>query len=140
MVQRPAHVDLVCEPQPGGSLSSAAGEAPEAVLYPARVPSLSDAELDALVAEAVVDCYDEHEQLSGLFVMIQENLAVPFGTEVLGVPVVVRKVDLRSSTIVAICHRGRVRQAIGVLDLPLPDPAPDGAEWIEAYRRWAAGR
>jgi hypothetical protein len=20
--------------------------------------------------------------------------------------------------------------------LPLPDPAPEGAEWIEAYRRW----
>jgi hypothetical protein len=34
------------------------------------VASLSNAELDALVAEAVVDCYDEDEQLSGLFTMI----------------------------------------------------------------------
>ncbi|MDY7086003.1 MAG: hypothetical protein SYR96_12940 [Actinomycetota bacterium] len=102
--------------------------------------SLSDAELDALVAEAVVDCYDEHEQLSGFFAMIEGDLMVPFETEVLGVPVVVRKVDLRSSGIVAICHRGRLRQAIGVLDLPLPDPAPEGAQWIEAYRRWAGAR
>ncbi|GGN28880.1 hypothetical protein FHR83_007924 [Actinoplanes campanulatus] len=139
MVQRPARVDLVCESLFGGSLSSAAGEAPEAVHYPARVSSLSDTELDALVAEVVVDCYDEREQLSGLFVAIEENLAVPFETEVLGVPVVVRKVDLRSSGIVVICHRGRLRQAIGILDLPLPDPAPDGAQWIEAYRWWAAG-
>ncbi|MEV0620626.1 hypothetical protein AB0I81_45390 [Nonomuraea sp. NPDC050404] len=23
-----------------------------------------------------------------------------------------------------------IEQAIGVLDLPLPDPPPDGAEWI----------
>jgi hypothetical protein len=38
------------------SLLSAADEAPDAFLYPARVPSLNDAELDALVAEAVVDC------------------------------------------------------------------------------------
>ncbi|GIF09943.1 hypothetical protein Asi03nite_74810 [Actinoplanes siamensis] len=91
-----------------------------------------------MVAEAVVDCYDENEQLSGLFAMIEENLAVPFDTEVLGVPVVVRKVNLRSSGIVALCHRGRLRQAIGILDLPLPDPAPDGVRWIEAYRRWAA--
>lgn len=136
-VQCPAHVDLACEPQPGGLLSSAAGEAPEAVLHPSRVSSLSDTELDALVAEAVVDCYDEHEQLSGLFAMIEGDLAVPFETEVLGVPVVVRKVDLRSSGIVAICHRGRLRQAIGILDLPMPDPAPDGAQWIEAYRWWA---
>lgn len=140
MVQRSAHVDLVCEPQLGGSLSSAAGEAPEAVLYPARVSSLSDTEIDSLVAEAVVDCYDEHEQLSGLFAMIEGDLAVPFETEVLGVPVVVRKVDLRSSGIVAICHRGRLRQAIGILDLPLPDPAPDGAQWIEAYRWWVGAQ
>lgn len=140
MVQRPAQVDLACEPQPGRSLSAAVGGGPEAVLYPARVSSLSDAELDALVAEAVVDCYDEHEQLSGFFAMIEGDLMVPFETEVLGVPVVVRKVDLRSSGIVAICHRGRLRQAIGVLDLPLPDPAPEGAQWIEAYRRWAGAR
>ncbi|GIE34550.1 hypothetical protein Ait01nite_075950 [Actinoplanes italicus] len=57
---------------------------------------------------------------------------MPFETEVLGVPVGVRKVDLRSAGIVAICHRGRLRQAIGILDLPLPDSAPDGAHWIEA--------
>ncbi len=109
-VQRLAHVDLACELLPGGSLSSAAGEAPKAVLYPARVSSLSDTELDALVAEAVADCYDEHEQVSGLFSMIEGDLAVPFGTEVLGVPVMVRKVDLRSSgswrsAIVAGCGR-----------------------------------
>ena len=38
--------------------------------------------------------------------------------------------------IVAICIRGRVRQAIRILDLPLPSPAPAGAQWIAAYRHW----
>ncbi|WP_255922503.1 hypothetical protein [Streptomyces humicola] len=33
--------------------------------------------------------------------------------------------------------RGRHRQAIGIIDLPLSDPAPPGAEWIEAYRHRA---
>ena len=42
--------------------------------------------------------------------------------------------------IVAICHRWRERQAIPILELPLPDPLPSGWEWIEAYRRWAKGR
>ncbi len=93
-----------------------------------------------MVAEAVMDCYDEHEQLSGLFAMIESEMTMPFETEVLGVPVVVRKVDLRSSGIVAICHRGWLRQAIGVLDLPLPDPAPEGGQWIEVYRRWAGNQ
>ena len=113
----------------------AAGEALEAVLYPARVSSLSGTELDALAAEAVVDCNGEREQLSGLFPMIREHPALPSDTRLLGVPVQVREVVLRSSGIVATCHRGRLRQAIGVLDLPLPDGAP----WIEVYRWWAAG-
>jgi hypothetical protein len=46
-------------------------------------------------------------------------------------------VDLTvSHQIVAICRRDGVKQAIPILDLPMPAPAPDGAEWIDAYRRW----
>lgn len=101
--------------------------------------SLSRAELDALVAEAVVDAYDDDEQLTGLYTMIADNLVVPFATEVLGVEVTVRRIDLRPGGIVAVCHRGRLRQAVGILDLPLPDPPPEGAQWIEAYGHWAAG-
>jgi hypothetical protein len=41
-----------------------------------------------------------------------------------------------TNQIVAICQRDGLRQAIPILDLPLPAPAPRGAEWIEAYRRW----
>ena len=56
----------------------------------------------------------------------------------LGVPVTVTSVDITErDDIVAICSRGRLRQAIPILDLVLPIPAPAGAEWIEAYRRWA---
>lgn len=114
------------------------------VRYAAAVGQLSRAELDELVAEAVVDAYGDDEQLTGLYTMIEDNLAVPFETAVpcetlvLGVEVVVRKVDLRFDEIVAICHRGRDRQAIGILDLPLPDPAPAGTQWIAAYRHWAS--
>ena len=98
---------------------------------------LSEAELDALVDEATVDAYGEDEQLTGFAVMIGDNLAVPFETMVLGVTVTVRKVDQTASGIVAVCARGGHRQAIPILDLPLPDPPPQGAEWIAAYRHWA---
>ncbi len=98
---------------------------------------LSRAALDELVAEAVVDAYGDDEQLTALYTMIEDNLALPFDTTVLGVEVTVRRVDLRADGIVAFFHRGRDRQAIGILDLPLPDPAPQGAQWIAAYRRWA---
>ena len=98
---------------------------------------LSEAALDAMVAEATVDCYDEEEQLTGLATMIEENLVVPFETTVLGFAVTVTGVTHTPHGLVADCARGRYRQAIHVLDLPLPDPPPKGAEWIAAYRRWA---
>jgi hypothetical protein len=101
------------------------------------VSQLSRAALDELVAEAVVDAYNDDEQLTGLYTMIEENLVMPFDMRVLGVEVTVRTVDLKAEGIVAICQRGRDRQAIGILELPLPDPAPEGAQWIAAYRHWA---
>ena len=101
---------------------------------PAR---LSKARLDELVEEATVDCYDESEQATGLCTMIEDNLALPFGTTVLGVPVTVERVHLtRREEIVAVCRRASVRQTVPLLDLPLPSPPPAGAEWIEAYRHW----
>lgn len=101
------------------------------------MPELSEAELDALVERATVDAYDEYEQLSGFHVALEEHLAVPFQTTVLGVEVTVTKIDLvPGSGIVAICKRGKQRQAIGILDLPLPTPRPAGSEWIDAYRHW----
>jgi hypothetical protein len=94
--------------------------------------------LDRLVEEAVVDAYNESEQRIGLYTMLDENLKLPFKTQVLGVEVTVERIDLNDAEeIVAICARGRTRQAIPILDLPLPTPLPAGAEWIEAYRRWA---
>jgi len=58
-------------------------------------------------------------------------------TQVLGQEVTVAKVDItKRDLIVAICVRGKVSQTIPILDLPLPDPQPMGAEWIDAYRRW----
>ena len=104
----------------------------------AKARKAGKAKLDALVAEAIADAYDESEQRTGLLTMIQDNLQLPFETTVLGVPVRVQRVDFnKGGEIVAICVRGRHRQAIPIIDLPLPSPPPTGAEWIEAYRRWA---
>ncbi len=101
---------------------------------------LSRRRLEALIEEAVVDAYGDSEQRVGFLTMLEEHLAVPFLTELLGVAVRVERVDLNDADeIVAICRRGRQRQPIPILDLPRPAPAPDGWEWIEAYRHWARG-
>ena len=107
-------------------------------LMPKTKTRLSKARFDAMVEEATVDCYNESEEAGGWFTLIEENLKLPFETELLGMPVTVERVDMnRNDEIVAICHRGKHRQAVPILDLPLPSPLPAGVEWIEAYRRWS---
>ena len=99
------------------------------------------AHLDNLIAEATVDCYNESEEVTGIFTMMEENLAVPFKTTILGVEVTVDRIDMNEADeIVAVCRRGRDRQRVPTLDLPLPEPKPIGAEWIDAYRRWGRWR
>ena len=70
--------------------------------------------------------------------MIEENLKLPFESKVLEMLVQVVSLDIRDdgNGIIAVCKRGRERQAISLMDLPLPTSAPEGAEWIEAYRYW----
>jgi len=64
----------------------------------------------------------------------------PFETEILGALAIVERVDLNDAVeTVAICRRGKQRQMIPILNLPLPSLPPAGWEWIEAYRRWARG-
>lgn len=102
---------------------------------------VSLARLDALIEEAIVDAYNESEQVVGFRAMIDDHLALPFETDVLGVTVTVKKIDVSAGgDVVAVCSRGRERQAVPILDLKLPDPPPVGWEWIEAYRRWSWGR
>lgn len=93
-----------------------------------------------MIKEAVVDAYTESEQRTGFYTLVEEHLVIPFNTEILGVAVTVERVDMTDGEeIVAICQRGRSRQSIPILELPLPNPRPAGAEWIEAYRLWVAG-
>ncbi len=101
---------------------------------------LSSAKLRKLIEEATVDAYNESEQRVGFLTMIDDNLELPFTACVLGIDVVVERIDMDAAQeIVAVCRRGRTHQNIPILDLPLPKPSPKGVEWIEAYRHWARG-
>ena len=105
-----------------------------------NLPSISKARVKELIEQAIVDAYGEEEQVGGFFTMIEEYLALPFRVKVLGVDADVEKVDMTlDGQIVATCRRGKTRRKIPILDLPLPTPAPPGAEWIVAYRHWRRG-
>ena len=69
-----------------------------------------------------------------------DNLQLPFETEIFGLKVTVERIDLtEGDEIVAVCKRSGKRQKVPVLDLSLPSPPPEGAEWIAAYRYWRRG-
>jgi hypothetical protein len=105
---------------------------------PAR-PKVDKGRLEALIEEAVVDAYDEDERLMGFLTMLQDNVEVPFDTEVLGVPVQVTEIETNDAEeVVAVCKHGRHVQRLPLVDLPLPDPPPEGFEWIDAYRLFAS--
>ena len=95
--------------------------------------------MEAMVEAATIDCHNESEEVTAWFTRIEESLATPFETQVLGAAVAVRQIALNDAgQIVAVCSRGRNRQTLPILDLPLPRPQPEGSEWIEAYRYWMA--
>jgi len=105
-----------------------------------RRPRLTARQLQALTEEATVDAHDESEQRVGFLTMLEEHLAIPFTTHILGRSVEVERLDLDDAEdIVVVCRLGRQRQRISLLHLPLPSPPPIGWEWIEAYRHWARG-
>jgi hypothetical protein len=101
---------------------------------------LSKARLDELVEEALVDAYGESEQATGFYTMIENDLCLPFETEMLGVTVTVESIDItEDDQLVAVCRKGKHRQRISLTDLPLPKTLPEGGEWIVAYRYWRTG-
>jgi hypothetical protein len=82
---------------------------------------INKARLAAMIEEATVDAHDESEQATGWFTLLEEHLELPFETKLLGASVTVTGIELRDGgPIVAICTRGRYRQAIGLVDLQLP--------------------
>lgn len=91
-----------------------------------------------MVEEATVDCYGEAEEAACLLDALEEHVRLPFSTTILTVAVSVVRFELTDrDDIVAICARGGAQQAVPLVELPLPSPLPQGAEWIEAYRLWA---
>ena len=91
-----------------------------------------------MIAEALVDCYTDSEMVTAMMTAVQDHLDLPFTTKVLGLTVTVVAVDLNDAgKIVALCKLNGKRQRIPLLDLPLPNPPPSGAEWIDALRRFA---
>src|SRR4051812_2846005 len=97
-------------------------------------------DLDALIEEATVDCYDEAEQVAGFFACLEDELELPFTTRLFGVDVSVEQIEqTEQEDIVGVCGGANETPPIPLVVLPLPTPLPEGAQWIAAWKKWQIG-
>jgi len=97
----------------------------------------TSAELDRMIEEITVDCYDEDEQLMGFDNAFDEaNLPCP-GT-IIGEQLDVLHVGQGDGRreLIATCQRNGRRYEIALLDIDI-DADPATSRLIAAYRRWA---
>lgn len=103
----------------------------------APTPRWKKARLEELVGRAVGDAADEEEAQSAFFETLEAELAFPFRIRLPEGAAVVRGLEVGDGDeIIALCSRPDGTLKIPLLDLPIPRPAPKGAEWIAAYRLW----
>jgi hypothetical protein len=96
-----------------------------------------NAQLDALIEEITVDCYDEDEQLQGFQNAFDEDASFPCTGTVIGEDVQVLSVTTATNRreLIAACQRNDHQYEIALLDIDLTAD-PDTTRLIAAYRRW----
>jgi hypothetical protein len=88
-------------------------------------------ELDELISEIVVDCYDEEECMTAFCTVLGDEIQMPFEVAFLGMPVEVIAIgEGRTPGVVATCRRGEVTGEVGLASLTLPDGSV--AAWLQA--------
>ncbi|MBI1313651.1 hypothetical protein GC176_20355 [bacterium] len=89
--------------------------------------------------EATVDCYDEHEQHSGLLTMVGEELQFPFPARVIGENVTIVGMewpdDCELGLDLMVEHKGE-RYRVDARSVELLEPLPDGHLFLAAYLSW----
>ena len=96
-------------------------------------------DIDSLIEEAIVDCYDEEECRIGFLTPLQDNVQTPFKAKLGGSAVTIKKIDGDDRVIKAFIQNGKATYPVDVLDLEI-EPNISGYEWIAAYRKWENGK
>ena len=94
------------------------------------------AELDDLIAEITVDCYNDDEALMGFENAFEDQVRFPVPGRVVGEEVDVRSVSVGDGRreLVATCERAGRRHQIALLDVEMSDA--EAVLVVAAYRRW----
>jgi hypothetical protein len=99
--------------------------------------SQGDRELDSLIQEITIDCYDEDEALTGFENAFDEDAHLPRPGTVTGEQVDVISIGLRDGRreLIATCQHAGLRYDIALLDVTI-DADPALSRLLAAYRRW----
>ena len=100
---------------------------------------LSEEELDEMISDATVDCYDETEEFMGVLYTLQGALSFPFKATALGDTVEVVDIDDEESSrgrgIVATVRKNGKIYAIGLGELEIK-PGSENSKWFQMLRYW----
>ena len=103
--------------------------------------TVSEERLEALLEEAIVDCYDEEEEFMGVLITVDEKVNWPLLATLAGMPVEVLGLSESASStrrgIVARIRRGGKEYTAALADLTFGKMDESSAEWLAMYRWWA---
>jgi Calcium binding len=89
--------------------------------------------------EAIVDCYGEYEQHSGLLTMIEDQVKFPFSARLLGETIQVVAMEWPEEDefgLDFVCERNGERHRVEARSVDLVPPFPEGHLYIAAYLDW----
>ncbi len=103
----------------------------------------SEAELDKMIAEATVDCYDEHEAFMGVVYYLSGKMSFPFRAKWLGDAVKVIGIDDEESgyekEVIAQVITEEDKYTVGLNELESVPDDTRNSKYLEMYKYWIRG-
>jgi len=97
----------------------------------------TDPELDSLIAEITVDCYDEDEALTGFENAFDEGAHFPIQATLIGQQIEIVAISTRKGRreLIATCQHAGQEHHIALLDTSI-HPTHPASRLLNAYRYW----
>jgi hypothetical protein len=100
----------------------------------------SKEELDRMIEDAVVDCYDEEEVFMGILYTLEGGMSFPFKAKALGETVEVIGIDTgvssRGRGVIATVRKQGREYSMGLAELEIEPDDTENAKWLEMYHYW----
>jgi hypothetical protein len=97
----------------------------------------TDPELDSLIAEITVDCYDDDEALTAFENAFDEDTSFPIPATLIGQDIEILSIGTRNDRreLIATCRHAQQKHDVALLDINI-HPNQPASRLITAYRHW----